>query len=276
MSHKTPLQGLVCLDLEPGPDISEHYPDATDSKPPTWLTLYDVESPDASVDVPAEYALSESEREGGSLRSRTYSLLGTVVDPKTSNEDIPGKYNEEHMALVAQIPERGRRYKLVQCQQIRGELDNGDFDRSAAIKNARSTKWALKSAIRREDRTLELHNVLGRLEEYADDHGEGRHWLSAHTVGLHPRRHYPNPRSVSRACARPAGRVGWSALSQRAGVMEQPGEAEATRCWVGLGAEDDEAVVGDADPKAMRTLLRLFLVLLRPSLSTRAVRTDLG
>ncbi|KAJ6453202.1 hypothetical protein C8R47DRAFT_1329374 [Mycena vitilis] len=216
MTEQSPIRGLVCVDLEPGPDIAEAnldaidwYPStvtaarykAADSKPPTWLTLYDVES----VDIPTEYVLSESEREPGSLRHRLYALLSTAADAQKSGEDLPGKYvlavsfeiapeneedfnrwyDEEHMAMVARIPgwRRGRRYKLVKCQHIRGpimadepvsryltlhELDNGDFDRSAEIKNARSTEWAqrvFKSAIRREVRTFELHKVLERPEE---------------------------------------------------------------------------------------------------------------
>ncbi|KAJ6584352.1 hypothetical protein B0H19DRAFT_924697 [Mycena capillaripes] len=224
MSEQTTIQGLVCVYLEPGPDISEgdlngwyynkHAPlrltapgfataaryKAADSQAPTWLTLYDVTTPEivASTEGVALGALG-SENDNLSISRRTYALLGTVVDPKTTAEDLPGKcvlvvnfeiapeneddFNRwcEHMDLVARIPgwKRRRRYKLVKCEQIRGqfmadqpaskylaihELNNGDFEHSAEIKHARSTEWAqriIKSAIRREVRTFELHEVLG-------------------------------------------------------------------------------------------------------------------
>jgi hypothetical protein len=86
------------------------------------------------------------------------------------------------MDLVSRIPgwKRGRRYKLVEYTQIRGqfmadqpvskylaihELDNGDFEDTTEIRDARSTEWAqriIKNAIRREVRSFELHKVFSR------------------------------------------------------------------------------------------------------------------
>ncbi|KAJ7914260.1 hypothetical protein B0H13DRAFT_2462086, partial [Mycena leptocephala] len=186
-----------------------------DSQAPRWLTLYDVETPDVvASDAYAALGALGSERERKimySLRGlsrRTYKLLGTALNPEMAAEDLPGKYilvvsfeiapeNEgdfnkcynsflkEHMDLVSRIPgwKRGRRYKLVEYTQIRGqfmadqpvskylaihELDNGDFEDTTEIRDARSTEWAqriIKNAIRREVRSFELHKVFSRREE---------------------------------------------------------------------------------------------------------------
>ncbi|KAJ6554952.1 hypothetical protein DFH09DRAFT_1493874 [Mycena vulgaris] len=170
MSEQKAIQGLVFVYLETGPDIkeddlndwydNEHAPrrltvpgyvtatryKAADSKEPTWLTLYDIETPEVttSQEYEALGALgSENEKmimtKLKGISRRAYTLLGTTVHPETTSEELPGKYvlavsfeiapeneddfnrwyDEEHMDLVACVPgwKRGRRYKLVEYKQ---------------------------------------------------------------------------------------------------------------------------------------------------------------
>ena len=78
------------------------------------------------------------------------------------------------MAMIARIPgwKRGRRYKLLQTQPQGAtpvatylalhELDNGNFEQTAEIEQARGTEWSkrvFKRVIRREVRAFELQNV---------------------------------------------------------------------------------------------------------------------
>ncbi|KAJ7618915.1 hypothetical protein DFH06DRAFT_1144783 [Mycena polygramma] len=266
--------------------ISEHYPDdggSTVAKPsfvrlpsasggmedirrlmPVWTSR--LSTPCRNPNAKAEL---------GSLRSRTCTLLGPAVDPKTSNEDIPGKYNEEHMAWVAQIPgwKRGRRYKLVQCQQIRGEVmaDEPCQDISpstswtteilTAVRQSRMrgapsgrsgcsrVRFTGRSGLWSCTKSWGDWKSIALVKSSKDINGakdratlqDVNHKTSPSSRGAtdSARTQWGFIRAVTTQTLAPVGR---SALSQRAGVMEQPGEAEATRCWVGLGAEDDEAV----------------------------------
>ena len=76
--------------------------------------------------------------------------------------------------MIARIPgwKRGRRYKLLQTQPQGAtpvatylalhELDNGNFEQTAEIEQARGTEWSkrvFKRVIRREVRAFELQNV---------------------------------------------------------------------------------------------------------------------
>jgi hypothetical protein len=72
---------------------------AVDSKAPTWLTLYDVET--TGVITSKEYEALESlgsdldkvtMSDLGGNSSRTYAHLRTTVHPGTTAEELPGKY----------------------------------------------------------------------------------------------------------------------------------------------------------------------------------------
>ncbi|KAJ7046435.1 hypothetical protein C8F04DRAFT_1064222 [Mycena alexandri] len=169
---------------------------------PGWMMLYDVDT-SLTAGMSPEQLGSENELTAhrGSLSCRTYSLIGTAVSPETSAEDLPGKfaltasfeiapeneedfnawYDQEHMAMVARIPgwKRGRRYRLMDAEQIiKGqvlaelppkylaihELDNGNFEKSVEMREARETEWAqriIMGAIRRQVRAFRLQNFLG-------------------------------------------------------------------------------------------------------------------
>ncbi|KAJ7712990.1 hypothetical protein B0H16DRAFT_1623121 [Mycena metata] len=177
---------------------------ATGSQTPGWMILYDVDSDtQLTAGISPQQVGSGKEMSGICLSRRTYNLIGTAIAPETSVADLPGKYlitasfeiapenevdfnawyDQEHMAMVARIPgwKRGRRYRLVDAQQIVNgqelaptklppkylaihELDNGNFEQSAEMGEARGTEWAqrvIKGAIRREVRTFRLQESRG-------------------------------------------------------------------------------------------------------------------
>ncbi|KAJ6493561.1 hypothetical protein C8R47DRAFT_1118743 [Mycena vitilis] len=122
---------------------------AVDSQTPTWLALYDIETPEVTKKPEANsHTFDDNEKailsKIGGLSSRTYIHMGTFTHPDTSPESLPSRYilvvnlemktpegeddlnkwyDEEHMDLLSKIPgwKQGRRYKLVDyCQQ--GEM----------------------------------------------------------------------------------------------------------------------------------------------------------
>ncbi|KAJ7504417.1 hypothetical protein B0H11DRAFT_2154560 [Mycena galericulata] len=163
-------QGLVFVFLEGGPEVkeddlntwydNEHAPlrltvpgfltgvryKAVDSQTPTWLTLYDVETPDvANSDAYNALRAQASDNEKtimskiAALSRRTYVHIKTFTHPDTTTESLPSKYvlavslemtpegedelnrwyDEEHMELLSKVPgwKRGRRYKVLEYNQ---------------------------------------------------------------------------------------------------------------------------------------------------------------
>ncbi|KAJ6607483.1 hypothetical protein B0H10DRAFT_2071477 [Mycena sp. CBHHK59/15] len=211
-------QGLIFVYLEAGPDVketdlndwydNEHAPlrvtvpgvetairyKATDSQTPTWLTLYDVESPE-TANSEAYKALrsraSDNEKtilaKIGGLSRRTYALLGTFIHPDTTAESLPSRYvvavslevkpeheddfnkwyNQEHMDLLSKVPgwKRGRRYAIVDSNQ-RGELTNKPISKYLALHEldnngfAETPEWKLALSTKWRDRVME--NVVRR------------------------------------------------------------------------------------------------------------------
>lgn len=125
---------------------------AIDSQTPTWLTLYDISTPEAANGD--EYnALNTrgSEREKdiisrlGDLSSRTYAHISSIIPPHAKPLSFPGPYvytvalevteegdaefnkwyNEEHFPLKAKVPGflRGRLFRLVEHAH-RGKIDS--------------------------------------------------------------------------------------------------------------------------------------------------------
>ncbi|KAJ7606152.1 hypothetical protein DFH06DRAFT_1019628, partial [Mycena polygramma] len=121
---------------------------AVDSQTPTWLALYDIETPEVTNKPEANSHTSDNEKailsKIGGLSSRTYIHMGTFTHPDTTPESLPSQYvlvvslemktpegednlnkwyDEEHMDLLSKIPgwKQGRRYKLVDYYQ-QGEL----------------------------------------------------------------------------------------------------------------------------------------------------------
>ncbi|KAL0956716.1 hypothetical protein HGRIS_002838 [Hohenbuehelia grisea] len=162
----TDATGLLFVYGEPSPAVSEqgfndwydneHIPARTtvpgfqslsrykaiDGQKPSWLAIYDLESPsvaksDAYTGLPK--LASDNERDIISrltvLNRRIYSQISSILPPSTPSDALPGKYllvvllqpgeaaedefnrwyEEEHLKLLALIPGylRGRRYTLV-------------------------------------------------------------------------------------------------------------------------------------------------------------------
>ncbi|KAJ7091341.1 hypothetical protein B0H15DRAFT_229218 [Mycena belliarum] len=153
---------------------------AVDSKPPKWLALYDIETPEvANSDDYNALRAQASDNEKmilSKLGSRSYVHNGTFTGTETTSEDLPTKYvwvvslevasegeddldrwyKEEHMDLLSKVPgwKRGRRYRLVDFDQRGGlseapvckhltlhEFDNKDFMATPEFKRATSTEW---------------------------------------------------------------------------------------------------------------------------------------
>ncbi|KAF7308800.1 hypothetical protein MKEN_01079500 [Mycena kentingensis (nom. inval.)] len=166
--------GLVAVLIEPGPNVTEteltdwyegeHVPRrltvpgflsalwyrAIDSQSPSWLTLYDIETPEAA-NSSAYVALADlaSDNEKGilskiALSRRTYSSIRTFTPPSTSEADLPSRYilvvsfimkspegeaeldkwyNGEHFEMLAKVPgyQQGARFLLLSHKE-RGDL----------------------------------------------------------------------------------------------------------------------------------------------------------
>ncbi|KAK7454600.1 hypothetical protein VKT23_011352 [Stygiomarasmius scandens] len=172
-------RGLCLVLTEPGVDMTEkeyhdwydneHVPSrltipaffnavrykATDSKKPTWLTLYDLAEA-AAADGPEYQAVhaNGSERDKSMLgkvqyltrRSYTFIPESSMTHPDAPKTAFPGKYllvvsmqttaegedefnrwyGEEHIPMLSKVPTwlRGRRYKLFSTKE-RGHLPDG-------------------------------------------------------------------------------------------------------------------------------------------------------
>jgi hypothetical protein len=72
---------------------------AVDSQEPTWLTLYDIETPEVA-NSEAYNALAEKASDNekailpklGGLSRRSYVHMGTFTHPETTAEELPTKY----------------------------------------------------------------------------------------------------------------------------------------------------------------------------------------
>ncbi|KAJ7898417.1 hypothetical protein B0H13DRAFT_2031812, partial [Mycena leptocephala] len=133
---------------------------AVDSQTPTWLTLYDIETP--------EVANSEPYNAIGGLSRRTYAHMGTFTHPETTAKSMPCKYilavtlemmtpeaeddldkwyDEEHMdSFLKYLVEYGQKGELMvdkpvsKYLAIHEFLENNFLD-SPEFKHATSTEW---------------------------------------------------------------------------------------------------------------------------------------
>jgi hypothetical protein len=72
---------------------------AVDSQTPTWLTLYDIETPEVANSEPynaVRARASDNEKailsKIGGLSRRTYAHMGTFTHPETTAKSMPCKY----------------------------------------------------------------------------------------------------------------------------------------------------------------------------------------
>ncbi|KAK0219860.1 hypothetical protein IW262DRAFT_1448371 [Armillaria fumosa] len=213
----TAPQGLVLVLAENGPAIAddrfndwynnEHAParltvpgyitatryQATDSQKPTYLTVYDISSPDVA-DSPEFQALKHKASDNEKdimpkiqfLSRRIYQAIGTFTHSASVPSSFPGKYvltaelevkpefeeefnkwfNEEHIGLLEKIPGwlRGRRYSLVTATSRREAIGKPvfkylavhDFDNGEFMK---TPEWA--AAIDTPWKTKVMEGVLG-------------------------------------------------------------------------------------------------------------------
>ncbi|KAK0489536.1 hypothetical protein EDD18DRAFT_1081282 [Armillaria luteobubalina] len=213
----TAHQGLVLVLAENGPAIAddrfndwynnEHAParltvpgyitatryQATDSQKPTYLTVYDISSPDVA-DSPEFQALKHKASDNEKdimpkiqfLSRRIYQAISTSTHPASVPSSFPGKYvltaelevkpefeeefnkwfNEEHMGLLEKIPGwlRGRRYSLVTATSRREAIGKPvfkyiavhDFDNGDFMK---TPEWA--AALDTPWKTKIMEGVLG-------------------------------------------------------------------------------------------------------------------
>lgn len=125
----------------------------TDSKPPSWLAIYDTTSPDV-LQSDAYKALNTNASSNDksivsrltTLSRRVYSRFVTVENPNISASTLPAKYvlvvgiepatpekeeelnkwyRDEHLTLLSKVPGfiRARRYKLVSNVELAGKAD---------------------------------------------------------------------------------------------------------------------------------------------------------
>lgn len=127
---------------------------AIDSQIPTWLALYDVESPELANSAGYQALMDgASAREKQILATvqflqrRIYKHVKTYIHPNATDASFPGKYllavslevsadaendfnkwyDEEHMGLLAKIPGwlRGRRYEIHSFAEKGSDVDAG-------------------------------------------------------------------------------------------------------------------------------------------------------
>jgi len=211
-------QGLVFVYIEGGPNVqedvlndwydNEHAPrrltvpgfntafryKAVDSQTPTWLTLYDIETPDAAYSE-AYNALgalgSDNEKlilsKIEALSRRSYVHIGTFTHPDTTVELLPSTYmlavslemtpegenelnkwyDEEHMNLLSKVPgwKRGRRFRLVEFNQ-RGTLTDKPVFKYLALHELDNNDFLqtpeFKLAISTEWRDRVMKHCVGR------------------------------------------------------------------------------------------------------------------
>ncbi|KAJ7180642.1 hypothetical protein C8R46DRAFT_588843 [Mycena filopes] len=164
---------------------------AVDSQTPTWLSLYNVETPVVRLEA---YDAGIHTTIGGLSRG-IYANIGTFTRPDAGSGTLPCKYvlvvgleptleeeddlnrwyDEEHMDLLAKTPGwiQGRRYKLIGQEQTGTladkpqakylaihEFEENNFGQSPEFKHATSTEWrerVMAKIVRREARVLQLY-----------------------------------------------------------------------------------------------------------------------
>ena len=173
---------------------------ALDEQKPSWLALYELDSPDA-LDSPEYKALSanasdrdksvaaglatldrrvyEQVSDDGSPAGRPAPVILSVAlsVPQASEDDLAAWYAEEHIPMLLKVPgwRRIRRFRLVRAMDAPGpeflsvhELAGPEVLEDPGYRAAISTPWrdrVVASALRRERRVFGLRNAIGA------DHG---------------------------------------------------------------------------------------------------------
>ena len=166
---------------------------ALDDQKPTWLALYDLDSPEI-IDSPAYKALGAqaSDRDRSvaaglaTLDRRVYEQIssdgsdpGPVIlavamsVPASAEEDLAAWYAEEHIPMLLQVPgcRRIRTFRLRQSLDGPGpdflalhELAGLEVLEEPGYRVAASTPWrdqVVASALRRERRVFRFRNAIG-------------------------------------------------------------------------------------------------------------------
>ena len=169
---------------------------ALDEQKPSWLALYELDSPDA-LDSPEYKALSAnaSDRDKSvaaglaTLDRRVYEqvcddgspagwpapvILSVALSvPQASEDDLAAWYAEEHIPMLLRVPgwRRIRRFRLVRAMDAPGpeflsvhELAGPEVLEDPGFRAAISTPWrdrVVASALRRERRVFGLRNAIG-------------------------------------------------------------------------------------------------------------------
>ena len=166
---------------------------ALDDQKPTWLALYDLDSPEI-IDSPAYKALGAqaSDRDKSvaaglaALDRRVYEQISTdgpgpgpvivaraMSVPASAEEDLAAWYAEEHIPMLLQVPgcRRIRTFRLRQSLDGPGpdflslhELAGPEVLDEPGYRAAVSTPWrdqVVASALRRERRVFRFRNAIG-------------------------------------------------------------------------------------------------------------------
>lgn len=166
---------------------------ALDGQKPTWLALYDLNSPEV-IDSPAYKALGAqaSDRDKSvaaglaALDRRVYEQIssdgagpGPVIVvramsvPASAEEDLATWYAEEHIPMLLKVPgwRRIRTFRLRQSLDGPGpdflalhELAGPEVLEEPGYRTAASTPWrdqVMASALRRERRVFGFRNAIG-------------------------------------------------------------------------------------------------------------------
>ena len=166
---------------------------ALDDQKPTWLALYDLDSPEI-IDSPAYKALGAqaSDRDRSvaaglaTLDRRVYEQIssdgsdpGPVIlavamsVPASAEEDLAAWYAEEHIPMLLKVPgwRRIRTFRLRQSLDGPGpdflalhELAGLEVLEEPGYRVAASTPWrdqVVASALRRERRVFRFRNAIG-------------------------------------------------------------------------------------------------------------------
>ena len=166
---------------------------ALDGQKPTWLALYDLDSPEV-IDSPAYKALGAqaSDRDKSvaaglaALDRRVYEQIssdgsdpGPVIlavamsVPASAEEDMAAWYAEEHIPMLLKVPgwRRIRTFRLRQSLDGPGpdflalhELAGLEVLEEPGYRVAASTPWrdqVVASALRRERRVFRFRNAIG-------------------------------------------------------------------------------------------------------------------
>ena len=166
---------------------------ALDDQKPTWLALYDLDSPEV-IDSPAYKALGAqaSDRDKSvaaglaALDRRVYEQISTdgpgpgpvivaraMSVPASAEEDMAAWYAEEHIPMLLKVPgwRRIRTFRLRQSLDGPGpdflalhELAGLEVLEEPGYRVAASTPWrdqVVASALRRERRVFRFRNAIG-------------------------------------------------------------------------------------------------------------------